>query len=226
MSKRKPKEKIASKKFVARKEREQKQSALIRNIMIGIVVVIVFLLGYGYLDQTVLQKQRAVATVNDEKISIAQFQARVRLERENLINQYLQFAQMAQVSGMDLASQTQQIEARLSQPLQIGQDTITTMTNELMYKQEAANYGITVTEEEIEKEIQAFLNYFPDGTPTAAPSATPVTFETATLSPEQLALVTITPTSTEAPTSTPAATATPTEVEEEETQKEMVAPAA
>lgn len=212
---------MVSKKFVARKEREEKQSALIRNIALGIVVVVVLLLGYGYLDQTMLQKQRAVATVNGEKIRIAQFQARVRLERENLINQYLQYGQMAQAYGMDFTTQLQQIESRLNQPLTIGGDTITTMTNELLYRQEAANYGITVTEEEIEKEIQAFLNYFPDGTPTAMPSATPVTFETATLSPEQLALVTLTPTATEAPTSTPAATATPPDVaEEEETPEE------
>jgi len=227
MSKSKQKEKVVSRKFVARREREKKQTALIRNISLGIVAVVILLLGFGYLDQTVLQKQRPVATVNGEKISIAQFQGRVRLERENLINQYLQYKQMAEIYQMDLTSQTQPIEERLSQPLTIGSDAITTMTNELIYKQEAANYGIEVTEADVEKEIQAFLNYFPDGTPTAMPTSTPVSFETATLSPEQLALVTITPTATEAPTSTPAAIATPTEaVEETPTEEGDTSPTA
>lgn len=205
MAKRSSKDKVVSKKFVARKEREEKQSALIRNIALGIVIVVILLIGYGVLDQTVLQKQRAVASVNGEKISVAQFQGRVRLERENLINQYLQYGQMGEIYQMDLTSQMQPIEARLAQPLTIGSDTITTMTNELIYKQEAANYGIEVTEAEVEKEIQAFLDYYPDGTPSPAPTSTPDTFATATLSPEQLALVTLTPTPTEAPTSTPAA---------------------
>lgn len=220
MSKPKPKEKNISKKFVARKEREEKQAALVRNIALGIVAVVVLLLGYGYLDQTVLQEQRAVATVNGEKITVAQYQARVRLERENLINQYLQYKQMEQAYGMDLNSQIQSIEARLNQPLVIGNDTVTTMTNELLYKQEAPNYGIEVTDDEVEREIQAFLNYFPDGTPTPAPTSTPSEFVPATLSPEQLALVTLTPTPTEAPTSTPA----PEGEEEDAEEKSEEAP--
>ena len=203
---------MASKnKFVARKEREEKQAALIRNISIGIVIVVLLLIGYGYLDQTVIQKQKAVATVNEEKITISEFQARVRLDRDNQINQYLQYAQFAQY-GMDVEGQLQSIEANLSQPLQIGQSVLDTMINELIYKVEAEKLGITVSGEEIEKELQGFLDYFPDGTPSPAPSATSVVFETSTLSPEQLKLVTVTPTATEAPTSTPApATATPAE---------------
>ncbi len=211
---------MASKnKFVARKEREEKQAALIRNISIGIVVVVLLLIGYGYLDQTVIQKQKAVATVNEEKITISEFQARVRLERDNLIRTYLDYAQYAQI-GMDVEGQLQQIEANLGQPLQIGQNVLDTMINERIYKAEAEKLGITVSEVEVEEELQSALKYFPDGTPTSAPSATPVVFETSTLSPEQLKLVTVTPTATEAPTSTPApATATPVEEEAEPTEE-------
>ena len=200
-------------KFVARREREDKQATLIRNIAIGIVIAIVLLIGYGYIDQTFIQEQRAVATVNDEKITISQFQARVRLDRDNLINQYLQYGQLAQY-GMDVEAQLQPIEARLSQPIQIGQDVLETMINELIYRQEAKNNDVTVSVEEIEDELQAFLGYFPKGTPVAPPTATPFVLEYSTLSPEQLKLVTITPTPTEAPTSTPAPTAT--QVEEAE----------
>lgn len=224
MSKRRFKDKVVSKKHVARKEREDKQSAIIRNFAIGIVAVVILLVGYGYLDQTLIQNQREVAIVNDEKITISQFQARVRLERENLINQYIQYAQLAQSIGMDVAAQVQPIEARLNQPLQIGQNVLDTMINELLYRQEAANHGITVSAEDIEKELQAFLDYFPDGTPTPAPTATQFVVENATLSPEQLKLVTLTPTPTEAPTSTPGPDPTATPTEEAEPTEEAAAP--
>lgn len=225
MSNRRFNNKNVSKKHVARKEREEKQAALIRNIAIGIVVVVILLIGYGYLDQTIIQNQREVAIVNDEKITISQFQARVRLDRENLINQYIQYAQLAQQFGMDVAAQVQPIEARLNQPLLLGQNVLDTMVNELLYRQEATNQGITVSEEEIEKELQAFLNYFPDGTPTPAPTATQFVVANSTFSPEQLKLVTLTPTPTKAPTSTPGAdpTATPA-AEVEPTEEEAAAP--
>ena len=224
MSNRRFKNKNVSKKHVARKEREEKQAALIRNIAIGIVVVVILLIGYGYLDQTVIQNQREVAIVNDEKITISQFQARVRLDRENLINQYIQYAQLAQQFGMDVAAQVQPIEARLNQPLLLGQNVLDTMINELLYRPEATNQGITVSDEEIEKELQAFLNYFPDGTPTPAPTATQFVVANSTFSPEQLKLVTLTPTPTKAPTSTPGADPTATPAAEVEPTEEAAAP--
>ncbi len=211
MSKRRFREKVVSKKHVARKERERQQSAMIRNIAIGIVVVVALLIGYGYLDQTVLQKQRKVAIVNGETITVGQFQARVRLERDSLINQYIQYFQISQSFGMDVTAQVQPIEAQLSQPMLVGQNVLETMIYELLYRQEAQKQGINISTEEIEEEIQGFLGYYPNGTPTAAPQATAVVMEASTLSPEQLALVTITPTATEAVASTPAPTATQAE---------------
>ncbi len=52
MAKDKP-TKIASKKHLARLERERRQTQLITSIAIGIVVVIVGLIGYGILNETV-----------------------------------------------------------------------------------------------------------------------------------------------------------------------------
>ncbi len=201
-------------KFVARREREEKQMALIRNIAITIVVAVVLLIGYGYFDEHVLQNQKPVATVDDQKITISQFQARVRLERKSLINQYIQYAQMGQQFGMDVAAQIQPIEARLSQPSQIGQGVLDTMINELVYVQEANKRGITISEEDVEKKLESFLGYFPDGTPTPAPTSESSSVEErSTLTSEQIELVTLTPEPTEAPTSTPLPTATPEEAD-------------
>ncbi|NOY98309.1 MAG: hypothetical protein GXP40_03760 [Chloroflexi bacterium] len=198
---------IVSRKHVARLERERRQSLLIRNIAIGIVVAIILLLGYGYLDQTVLQLHKPVARVGDETISIIQFQARVRLERQRLIDQYIQTLQFGQALGFDTTSQTQPIEDRLNSPLVLGKSVLDAMINERLYQQEAAKRGITVTPEEVEDYIRSMFGFFPDGTPTPTITPTEVTYPT--LSPEQLALVTITPTATDAPTSTPAPTASP-----------------
>ncbi|MCF6278039.1 MAG: peptidylprolyl isomerase [Anaerolineales bacterium] len=203
----KPKVKIN--KHVARLERERRQSAIIRNIAIAVVTAVILLIAYGYIDQTYLQAQKPVARVGETKITVSQFQGRVRLERQSMINQYFQMLQLGQSFGMDMASQLQPIEDRMSDPYQFGQDVLDTMINELLYKQEALRRGITISEDVIEKDIQGFLKYYPDGTPTPVSPSTAVPTVFSTLSPEQLALVTITPTPTEAPTLTPFPTATP-----------------
>lgn len=213
MAKRRNTYKVVSKKHIARQERERKQSALVRNIAIAVVGIIILLIGFGILDETVLQERRAVATVNGEKITVGQFEARVRLERDNLIKQYIQYTQLAQSFGMDFNTQLSQIETQLSDYQAVGQNVIDTMTYELLYRQIAQEEGISYSADEIESGIQEFLGYYPDGTPTPAPQPEIAVQEAATLSPEQLALVTVTP----APTQAPTATALP---EEETANKE------
>lgn len=200
----KNKNRIVSKKHVARQERERQQSALVRNIFIGVVAMVILLVGYGFLDQNILQTKRAVATVNGEEITIGQFEARVRLGRSGLINQYAQYLQLAQSFGMDFETQLSQIENQLYDYEAFGQSVLDTMVYELLYRQIAQEEGITFSAEEIEASIQEDLGYYADGTPTpdSEPAATVV--EVSTLSPEQLELVTVTPEPTVAPTSTPA----------------------
>ena len=89
-----------------------------------------------------------------------------------------------------------------------------------------AEFDTLGVDEEIENELQAFLNYFPNGTPTPAPTATPFVVENATLSPEQLKLVTLTPIPTEAPTSTPGPDPTAIPTDEVEPTEEAAAPTA
>ncbi len=226
MAKRRTKEKVVSKKFVARREREEQQAALVRNIMIGIVVVVILLVGFGFADQALLQPNKAVATVNGEKITVKDFQARVRLERQGLISQYIQYLQFGQIYGMDFTAQLDSFEASLNNPIAIGQSVVDNMVNELIYQFEAEKLGITVSAEAVESEIRNILGYYPDGTPTATPAAAlPEAIDYPTLSPEQLAIVTITPTATTAPTSTPAPTATPLEATPEAAEETNAATA-
>ena len=204
----------STKKHVARLERERQQSAVIRNFAVGIVAVIVLLVGYGWLDEAVLQKNKPVARVGDETVSVTQFQSRVRLERDSMINQYIQMLQIGQSFGMDVDAQLQPIEERMSDPMVLGLEVLETMINELLYKQEATRRGIDVSTDDVNKDIQGFLQYYPDGTPTPIAPAEIVPLSVSTLSAQQLALVTITPEPTLAPTSTPFPTATPDEAAE------------
>jgi parvulin-like peptidyl-prolyl isomerase len=193
---------VTHKKHVARLEREQQQTRLILYTFFGILGVVVLLLIYGWLDINVLQLNRPVAKVNDVEIRVKEFEPRVKLRRQQLIDNYIQYQQYQQYFGMDVSSQLQSIESQLSLPEFVGQSVLDEMIGEEIIRLEAAKRGITVSEEEINARLESEFGYFPGGTPT--PSATATAFALPT-EPESL-LEFLTPTS-EA-TETPLATAT------------------
>jgi parvulin-like peptidyl-prolyl isomerase len=199
--------KIVTKKHIARLERERQQVRLIRAIAIGGVVAVVLLLAYGYLNLNVFQLQKPVAEVNGEVITTGAWQERVRFQRANLLNLYNTYIFYQQNFGMDTSQQQQEVLFLLQTPEALGQQIIDQMIDEALIRQEAEKRGITVSEDEIQKEIQKEYGFFPGGTPT--PTITPTEFMTATLSPEQLTIYPATSTPTDAPTSTVAPTNTP-----------------
>ena len=198
---------IHTKKHLARLERERRQTRIILYSFFGILSAIVGLLIYGYLDLNYLQARRPIAKVGDVNLSIGAWQARVRLQRNQLINQTLQYQQYSQVFGMDFSSQIQQLTTQLNSPASLGQSVLDNMINEELIRQETTKRGLSASPEEVDKFIHAAYNNFPDGTPTQTITPTPVTFPT--LSPDTLALVTITPTPTQPMTETPTASAAP-----------------
>ena len=202
-----PKAKIQSKKHIARLERERRQIRLIRILAIIVVVAVVLIIGYGLLDLYYLQGLKPVATVNGEKITTKEFQARVIIQRNDLLNQYMLYQQYQQF-GMDVSNQLTQVEQSLNTPSIVGQQVLDNMIEEALVRQEAARRDITVSAAEVEKFTQEQFRFFPNGTPTPTITPTPVTITYPTLSPEQLKLVTVTPVPTEGPTVTPPPTAT------------------
>jgi parvulin-like peptidyl-prolyl isomerase len=203
-----PKPRVQSKKHIARLERERRQTKLIQYIAIGVVALVILIIGYGYLDINLLQKLQPVAEVNGEKITTREFQARVSIQRNQLLRQYVQYLQFQQSFGMDFSGQLQQIEGSLNNPTVVGQQVMDEMINNVLIRQEAERRGISVSEEELEVYKQEQFGYFPNGTPTPTITPTPVEVTYPTLSAGQLALVTPTPVRTEGPTSTPFPTAT------------------
>jgi len=174
--------KIVSKKHLARVERERIQR---RRLILGVIVVavaIVAIILYGILDQTVLYKSKAISTVNGDKITVTDFQAFYRFQEY--------FARLIGTTD----------------PESIAQRTLSELQLDLLYQQKAAELGVSVSEADLDRFYQEFFGYFPQGTPTPAPTAE--LLPTSTLSPTQQALLSGQPvteetaeaTATEAPT--------------------------
>jgi parvulin-like peptidyl-prolyl isomerase len=200
---------LHTKKHIARLERERRQTRYVLAAFIAILVIVVGLVIYGYVDIKYLQPRRPVAEVGDVDISAQAWQARVRMERRRLISEVQLYQQYQEYLGVDLSAQQQNILTQLNAVSPIGQSVLGDMVDEEIVRQEAAARGISVGEQEVEAAIQASFRYFPQGTPT--PSITPSPVAPPTLSADTLALVTITPTATafETPSVPPTSTADP-----------------
>lgn len=198
---------VPSKKHIARLERERRQTRYILGGFSAILVIVVGLLSYGILDMTYLQPRRPIAEVDGAAIPVKDWQARVRMERSRLISEVQLYEQYQQFLGVDLSAQKQQLISQLDSPVSIGQTVLDRMIEEELVRKEAAARGLAASASEVEQAIEASFQYYPLGTPT--PSATPTPVLPPTLSPESLALVTITPTPTAFPTATSQPTSTP-----------------
>lgn len=195
---------VSNKKHLARLEREQIQRRYLLTGAAVIVVLVLAIIIYGVLDQTVLRAQRAVAQVGTQRITVAEFQKEVRFTRSRLIDQ------LAYIYGNPIflqffGSYITQIQNTLTDTQTLGKQVLDQMINDRIVAQEAAKRGITVSEAEIDEQIQQEFGYFANGTPT--PTVTQPPFSTATLNPTQLAW--LPPTETPAPTATGEPTATP-----------------
>ena len=198
--------KILTKKHLARAERERRQTRLIVAIGISGIILVVALLGYGYLNLNYFQLREPIVDVNGEAITTAYWQERIQVERINLLNQY-NYLQFQQNFGIDTTQQQQQVLFTLQSPDIIGQQVLDQLVDEELMRQEAEQRGIKVSKEELEEVIQSTYDFYPNGTPT--PTLTPTDIAFPTLSSQQLTLYPSTAIPTEAFTSTPAPTNTP-----------------
>lgn len=209
------KQKIITRKHLARQQRERVQSRNIAIAAAAVIVIVVGLIGYGILNEKVLIPNRAVATVNGDKISLTDFQMQARYTRSNIISQYMQMYQFSEMFASDpnyqeyFMQQLAQLEYQL-EPLTVGQAVIEALVEDRLIRAEAKARGISVSQEELDRALQEAFGYYANGTPTPAPTF--ATQPTSTLSPTQLALLPPTSTPTLAPTEVITQTATPTAV--------------
>lgn len=206
-----------TKKHLARLERERRQQRFLIIGTIIVLVIVVFLISYGWIQSNLIVPRQPVASAEGETIFAGDFAARTRFERYNLVQQALsnyQTLQLIQDTQSDLAlsiiNNIQQIRFTLD-PTSFGQEVLNTMVDDILVQKEAERRGIEVTEEDIDQEIQLQFGFLPDG-PLPTATSFPTGIPTSTLSPQQLELVTPIPTATDFPTPTPDANATPTAI--------------
>ena len=84
---------LHTKKHLARLERERRQTNIILFTFIGLLVIVAGLIGYAILYNTYLQARQPVAKVGNVNITVSEWQARVRLQTQNLQNQYAKYQQ-------------------------------------------------------------------------------------------------------------------------------------
>ncbi|MCB2179770.1 peptidylprolyl isomerase [bacterium] len=208
---------------VGRVEREQRYRQITQISTITVVGLVVLVTIFGFVYNKIIVPGQPIVTINGEEILTRDFQRRVKLQRDQLIQEYSLYYQIA-LSISDTTQQQQylsylsQIEAELEQET-IGNTIMNQMIDEKFIVKEAESRGITVSDQEVNDYYYGLFGYYPDGAPTSTP--TTEMLPTSTLSATQLALITPTPEVT--PTATDEVTtdeATPTE----ETAAEEVTP--
>lgn len=181
-----------TRKQLSRAEREARQSRRVMWVVGGVVTLLTLILGYGFLRENVFILNEPVANVKGEEIYTRDFQNRVRLARMTLQQQ----AQRADALGDQESAK--QYQKQLDDPTSLGAQVLSSMVDELLLKQGAAEFGVSVSPEEVQTYLEEDIGYFRNP-PTPAPTRTPAPTPTAT------GPITRTPT----PTSTPFPTATP-----------------
>ena len=217
----KPKKETLGK--IGRVEREQRQTQIVIYGAAIVVISVVVILLAGTILQSLVWPNQPVAVVNGEEILTRDFQARVRYERQRLVNNYLNYFQYYQAFQGQDAFQSQYLSMMNQIQYQLdgytaGKSVLDGMIEEIVIRDAAAEMGITVTDEEVAEMIEIFFGFFPNGFPTE--TATPTTVPVSTLSATQLALATLVPTvtATVPPTATEQSigpTATPILAEED-----------
>jgi len=181
-------QKKPTRKQLTRSKREASQSRRALLVVAGVLTLALVVIGYGVLRENVLVLDEPVANVNGETISARDFQARVRLERVIAPQRILQ----AQAQGDQNTVDTYQQE--LAAPTTMGERILQNMVDELLLKQGAKDFGVSVSPEELQTYIQEQFGYGPR-LPTPAP--------TLSMHPTLATGNPITPTSTSFPTPTP-----------------------
>jgi hypothetical protein len=185
-----------TRKQLSRAEREARQRRRLNLAVGGVLALVALIVVGGFLYENISNQVRLsqpVANINGELISTTDFQNRVRLVRAQL-------RQQADFYGNQLGNtQTaQQILAQLNDAVTLGGQVINGMVDEILLKQAAAQYNVSVQPDEIEAKVEENFGY-QRNPPTPSPTRTPLPTPTASGQVTQTA----TPPPTPLPTATP-----------------------
>ena len=193
-----------NKKFLAQKEKEDRQKRIIIIATISVLVIVFGLVAYGVIDRFVLTPKITIIELEDQTISADQFEQQVKWRRRNLImdvdQMLMTFQQLGGTQEVFGYFEQQLMLAvnSLQQPLLVGQEVLQALTEDIILLVEAEKMGIIVDDVRIDKEIQEAFGYFVGGTPTPAatlaPSSTPATSDNQDGEPDPTATPLLQPT--------------------------------
>ena len=161
-----------NKKFLAQKEKEDRQKRIIIIATIAVLVVVIGLVVYGVVDRYFFQARTPIIELENQTITADQFEQLVRWSRRNLIieiDQILMTFQQLGGSPEIYSYFEQQLSvsiSQLQQPLLVGQEVLQGMLDDIVLMVEAEKMGIVIDEDMIDQEIQEAFGYFIYGTPT------------------------------------------------------------
>lgn len=138
------------------RQRDRERHRLLYTVLGIAIGAALLLVVAGIAYQLVVVPNRAVATFGAEEIAARDFQKRALLEQSSLQNQLVQYTQMEQQFGNQgfFTNQINQLQATLSSPFALGQQTLDRMIEERVIEREAAARNITVTDEEVEEALR------------------------------------------------------------------------
>ncbi len=196
---------VENRRALSRREREARYR---RWLYVGgavVLALIVGVTGVGFYQWRVAEPASPVATVNGVPIRTDTYQRWVQYRRYNVKSSLQQLENsMSQLDQNDpntqslyayFVQQQQQLQQELGQMSTL--QPLDELIDDELVRQEAARRGITVTPDEVQREIEIQLGY---NLPTPAPEPTVVG---PTITPTEQITATPAPTSTPYPTPTP-----------------------
>ncbi len=167
--------------------RLQREAVLRRWIHIGSVALfalIVLLMGWGVYAEYVAKPRRPVASVHGELIRLDEYQSALRF-REYSTSLYIANLQnqrdgYAALDGQEFLVQylDQQIQLAQDELANLPQSMVDDLIEDRIIRQEAERRGITVSEEEVQLELESQFGYDrnpPTPEPVAVETAVPIT---------------------------------------------------
>jgi parvulin-like peptidyl-prolyl isomerase len=159
-----------NRKHESRRQRDAQANRIVLIILGAVAVLVVLLVAAGAGSELIVKPRRPVAIVNDQPITTADYQKQVK---------FAWYQQSQQQQGLD-------------DPQGVGIQVLDEMVDVALLKGQAAERGITVTQDEVSEAIETLYGYarIP---PTVAPMPTPDPAATPGTEPTPTPLPTPTP---------------------------------
>ena len=205
-----------SRKEILIARRHEHQTRQIRLAILGIVGLLALVVLIGVINELIIKPDSPVASINDAEVSLTDWRERVRFQRGQLI---VGIEDLAEAFGQDIG-QVQQFAGQQISLLEdaptLGQFVLDELVDEEIMRQAAAERGIQVSDDDVQKEIEEAFGFFGGVAPTPLPTATETPIPTPSLTPivseadsGDSPTTVPEPSPTPGPTSTPLPTPTP-----------------